>query len=1051
MKHLLPLLFTATALVATAAPAPKPVSPEFLQRIEQAMPAAAPAKPAKERRILVFFLASGFKHDSIGTANQCFEIMGRKTGAFTADFSDDMAVFTTDNLAKYDVVLFNNTTQLNFDQPGTRQALMDFVKSGKGIVGIHAATDSFYGWPEAAGMMGGLFDGHPWHAGGTWRIRVTDPEHVCNECFKGEPTFLLKDEIYQLKSPYNRNDRRLLLELDSFAPENLNVKGKKRDDDFGISWLKPFEKGRVFYCSLGHNHEIFWNTKVVAHYLAGIQYALGDLKAPDQPAPAGSAPASSSSGATAESAAIAALKSWKAGTPNTAFAELEAGIPSMDATRLADLEAALAKVAADTTATADGRDEALRMLARCGSAASVSAVSALIVDARLGSRAMWALDRNLSQEATVALREAAAKGSDAVRIAASVALGNRRDTGAVSVLAAQAGLPTEAVARAATEEVRRGGHPVEPVARAAIEALGRIGAPALNALTGLQVPAALVATHEQALLRAAGDAGSADVLRKLLSSSGNANVRGSSVTLLGRQGDAASVATALASDDRRVWQPAAAVVRELKSADAAAALAKVVPALPDDRLPAVIQSCANSGNSAFASALTGLFASADSGVRASAMEAVARLDVGSQLSTLLAAAARDDDAGKAALKALMETPADVATPLLKIMGGLSAAEQPVALSLLGSRGDRAALPSLLKSALDPADDKIGRIAADAVARIGGQGEYVALIKAVASTESLRARLIPALRTFGPRAPDADAAANAVAAAMSAGLPAREGCMLLGSLKSPAAGMKLLDLATAGDAESARMALRELGSMSSPDVLRRLAALSKDSPDATARSMALRAAARATPGSEMPEDEKLKTLETLYATAASADDRKAVLSGMGAFLNPGILPMLQKASADPELKAEVEGLQKAMQGAGWPVVSVLGATAFPAKTAAIRGAGAGYEPGAERDCIGNWTEAGTWAFWVASAAAPGKYKVVIEHACAGVAGADVDFIVAGKTFAFKVVDTGGWDKFPATELGVVDLPAGIASVEVRPRNRPHAFVMNLRSVKLTPVE
>ncbi len=1033
MKHLLPLLFTTTALVASAAPSPKPVPPEFLQRIEQAMPASAPAKPVRDRRILVFFLASGFKHDSIGTANQGFEIMGRKTGAFTADFSDDMAVFTSDNLAKYDAVMFNNTTQLNFDQPGTRQALMDFVKSGKGIIGIHAATDSFYGWPEAAGMMGGLFDGHPWHAGGTWRIRVTDPDHVCNECFKGETTFLLKDEIYQLKSPYNRNDRRLLLELDAFAPKNLNVKGKKRDDDFGISWLKPFEKGRVFYCSLGHNHEIFWNTKVLAHYLAGIQYALGDLKAPDQPAPAGSAPASSSAASSAESAAIAALKIWKSGTPNTAFAELEAGIPSMDATRLADLEAALAKVAADTTATADGHDEALRMLARCGSAASVPAVSALLADARLGSRAMWALDRNLSEEATVALREAAAKSTDSVRIAASVALGNRRDAGAVSVLAAQAGQPNE------------------PVARAAIEALGRIGAPALKSLYELQAPAALLATHEQALLRSAGDAGSADVLRKLLSSSTNANVRGSSVTLLGRLGDAAAVATALSSDDRRVWQPAAAVVRELKSADAATALAKVIPALPADRLPAVIQSCANSGNAAFASALTGLFASADAGVRASAMEAVARLDVGSQLSALLTAAARDDDAGKAALKALMETPADVATPLLKIMGGLSAAEQPVALSLLGSRGDRAALPSLLKSALDPADDKVGRIAADAVARIGGQDEYVALVKAVASTESMRARLIPALRTFGPRAPDADAAANAVAAAMSSGLPAREGCMLLGSLKSPAAGMKLLDLATAGDAESARMALRELGSMSSPDVLRRLAALAKDSPDATARSMALRAAARATPGSELPEDEKLKTLETLYANAASADDRKAVLSGMGAFLNPGILPMLQKASADPELKAEVEGLQKAMQGAGWPVVTVQGTTTFPAKTAAIRGGGAGYEPGAERDCIGNWNDQNTWAFWVSSAAAPGKYKVVIEHACANVAGADVDFIVAGKSFPFKVVDTGGWDKFPATELGIVDLPAGIASIEVRPRNRPNAFVMNLRSVKLTPVE
>jgi len=45
--------------------------------------------------------------------------------------------------------------------PGQR-ALLEFVQKGKGIVGIHAATDSFYDWPEGAAILGGLFDGHPW-------------------------------------------------------------------------------------------------------------------------------------------------------------------------------------------------------------------------------------------------------------------------------------------------------------------------------------------------------------------------------------------------------------------------------------------------------------------------------------------------------------------------------------------------------------------------------------------------------------------------------------------------------------------------------------------------------------------------------------------------------------------------------------------------------------------------------------------------------------------------------------------------------------------------
>jgi type 1 glutamine amidotransferase len=46
-----------------------------------------------------------------------------------------------------------------------------------------------------------------------------------------------------------------------------------------VAWARHWEKGRVFYCSLGHNHEIFWHPKVLRHYLAGSQWALGDYEA----------------------------------------------------------------------------------------------------------------------------------------------------------------------------------------------------------------------------------------------------------------------------------------------------------------------------------------------------------------------------------------------------------------------------------------------------------------------------------------------------------------------------------------------------------------------------------------------------------------------------------------------------------------------------------------------------------------------------------------------------------------------------------------------------
>jgi type 1 glutamine amidotransferase len=55
------------------------------------------------------------------------------------------------------------------------------------------------------------------------------------------------------------------------------------DKDFPVSWIRAHGKGRVFYSTLGHGSPVFWNATVLEHFLAGIQYALGDLRADDKP------------------------------------------------------------------------------------------------------------------------------------------------------------------------------------------------------------------------------------------------------------------------------------------------------------------------------------------------------------------------------------------------------------------------------------------------------------------------------------------------------------------------------------------------------------------------------------------------------------------------------------------------------------------------------------------------------------------------------------------------------------------------------------------------
>ena len=285
------LIWIAAVMLAAAtfarAAAPKAVSPDELKKIEAALPDSAPAKAGKPRKILVFDRTEGFVHDSIPICDKTVELLGTKTGAYSVTISNDMGVFTPENLAQYDAVLFNSTTQLKFSDPKQREALPAFVRGGKGFIGIHAATDNFPTWPEAVAMIGGQFDGHPWGAGGDrgqgWAMKVDDPGHILNKLFEGKG-FILKDEIYQIKGPYSRDTHRVLLSLDMSQDRNNHVTGSHRSDgDYAISWIECFGEGRVFYCSLGHNKEVYYNKAVLQHYLAGIQWALGDLTVDETP------------------------------------------------------------------------------------------------------------------------------------------------------------------------------------------------------------------------------------------------------------------------------------------------------------------------------------------------------------------------------------------------------------------------------------------------------------------------------------------------------------------------------------------------------------------------------------------------------------------------------------------------------------------------------------------------------------------------------------------------------------------------------------------------
>jgi len=307
-----------------------------LMQMMAALPAAAPATPKKPRRVLVLAKAAGFVHSSIPLAARTIEALGDRTGAWTTVISYDPAVITAENLQQYDAIFLASTTGTYLDEPGNeavtaarRKAFMDFIRGGKGLGVIHAGTDSYHGsapgaapaappagggrrlqdggaplWPEYNNMINGYFKWH-WLYPTQIAVKVEDPNHPLNAPFtsvnqSGARTarpFSIVDEVYTFnETSYVRSRARILTSID-YAKMPAEVKAQepapqRTDHDYALSYLVKEGQGRVFVEVLGHDESIYKQTPMLAHILAGMQYALGDLEADDTPSPAAVAPVS---------------------------------------------------------------------------------------------------------------------------------------------------------------------------------------------------------------------------------------------------------------------------------------------------------------------------------------------------------------------------------------------------------------------------------------------------------------------------------------------------------------------------------------------------------------------------------------------------------------------------------------------------------------------------------------------------------------------------------------------------------------------------------------
>ena len=230
----------------------------------------------KTPKILVITESKGFVHpvvkrpkpEELCTVEKALIELGKKTGAFEAVVTQDSRnAINEENLKKFAAVYFYTTGELPLSD--TQKAdLLGFIRSGGGFAGNHCATDTFYKWTEYGNMIGGYFDGHPWHE--KIRVIVEDKNHPASKPF-GE-SFGITDEIYQFKGPYDRTKLHVLMKMDT---NSVKKEGKRQDKDYALAWTKDYGKGRVFYSAFGHREEVWKDERFLAHMLGGLKYAMG--------------------------------------------------------------------------------------------------------------------------------------------------------------------------------------------------------------------------------------------------------------------------------------------------------------------------------------------------------------------------------------------------------------------------------------------------------------------------------------------------------------------------------------------------------------------------------------------------------------------------------------------------------------------------------------------------------------------------------------------------------------------------------------------------------
>ncbi|MDG2307499.1 MAG: ThuA domain-containing protein [Candidatus Binatia bacterium] len=231
--------------------------------------------------VLVLSKTNGFRHEeAIPAAHTALEAIAKKRG-WSLFATENGAVINDDDLTKFDVVVFQNTSGPILSET-QETALRSWVEKGGGFVGIHGAGgDPSYEWGwYGTDLIGAQFTGHP--MGPQFQeatVIVEDSEHPASKHLPAN--WVRTDEWYSFEESPRNKGVRVLAKLDetTYSPEmhlfyfiNTDL---RMGEDHPVLWSQCIGEGRSLYSAMGHAASAYEEELYVGVLEGGIAWAAG--------------------------------------------------------------------------------------------------------------------------------------------------------------------------------------------------------------------------------------------------------------------------------------------------------------------------------------------------------------------------------------------------------------------------------------------------------------------------------------------------------------------------------------------------------------------------------------------------------------------------------------------------------------------------------------------------------------------------------------------------------------------------------------------------------